>query len=450
MTVRILLVDDDSAILELLAMRLQASGFNTVCAASGEEALTVFSRLPPDIVITDLKMGGMDGIALFDALQTLVPGLPVIVLTAHGTIPDAVAATRRGVFGFIPKPFESGELLEEVNRAVASLPNSREDDAWRADIVGSSQSLRQVLDRAQRVASAEANIHVRGASGTGKEVLARALHRASRRAGGPFVAINCAAIPEALLESELFGHRKGAFTGATYDHPGLFVSAEKGTLFLDEIGDMPLVLQAKLLRVIQDRMVRAVGATHAQPIDVRIISATHHDLELRMKEGGFREDLYYRLNVVTLELPSLDARREDIPSLSRYLLEQTASRYGTGIPTLAPEAMALLVQAAWPGNIRQLQNVIEQAVALTPDRLIPASIVREALHDNRSGFTGLDDAKRAFERDYLTRLMSLTQGNVSKAAKMAQRNRTEFYNLLNRHEIDPGAFKRDAVATTIQ
>jgi two-component system response regulator GlrR len=301
--------------------------------------------------------------------------------------------------------------------------------------------MRELLERARLVAATDASIFIAGASGTGKELLARAIHRASPRADKPFVAINCAAIPENLLESELFGHRKGAFTGAAYEHRGLFQAAEGGTVFLDEIGDMPLPLQAKLLRVLQERQVRPVGAVQDISVDVRVVSASHRDLESGLKEGWFREDLYYRLNVVALQLPLLAERREDIPALASHFLRDVAVRYAKTVTALAPEAMELLVGAPWPGNVRQLQNVIEQAIALSTSAIIPASLIQSALRSEPAAWASLDEARREFERDYLVRLLRLTQGGVANAARLAQRNRTEFYKLLERHELDPKLFK---------
>lgn len=441
----ILLVDDDRDIHKLVALRLRAAGYSVVAADSGEQALAMFDAARPRLVITDLKMGGMDGMALFEAIQRRAPTLPVIVLTAHGTIPDAVEATKQGVFGFIPKPFDGKALLEQAERALrfsaTHAPLGSDQEEWRSGIVGVGPVLRELLDRARLVAVTDASVFVAGASGTGKELLARAIHRASPRSAKPFVAINCAAIPEHLLESELFGHRKGAFTGAAYEHQGLFQAAEGGTIFLDEIGDMPILLQSKLLRVLQERQVRPVGATQDVPVDVRVISASHRDIELGLTEGWFREDLFYRLNVVALQLPPLAGRREDIPVLASHFLRDVAERYGKNVTTLAPEAIELLVAAPWPGNIRQLQNVIEQAVALSTSRIIPAALIQSALRSEPAGWTSLDEARRDFERDYLVRLLRLTQGSVAKAAHLAQRNRTEFYRLLERHELDPKLFK---------
>ncbi len=442
----VLVVDDDPDLLKLLAMRLGAAGYGVQTAESGERALAAIAVSRPDVVVTDLKMGGMDGLALFDAVQRTAPTLPVIILTAHGTIPDAVDATRRGVFGFLPKPFEGKELLAQVEQALklSSAGSGAADGGdWRADFITASPRMEDLLRRARLVAQSDASVLIVGASGTGKELLARAIHRASKRAAAPFVAVNCAAIPEALLESELFGHRKGAFTGAIYDHKGLFQSAEGGSVFLDEIGDMPVALQSKLLRALQEREVRPIGSSQAVPVDVRIISATHRNLEERVASGEFREDLYYRLNVVSFPIPPLAERPEDILPLARHFLTTTAARYGKDVRALAPDALELLVGAPWPGNVRQLANVVEQAVALATSPIVPAALVANALKAEPAGLTPLDEAKRAFERDYLIRILRITKGNVSHAARLAQRNRTEFYKLLDRHQLQPSMFKAE-------
>jgi two-component system response regulator GlrR len=439
----ILLVDDDPDILKLISLRLSAAGYSVKAADSGERALAVLAASRPELVITDLKMGGMDGLSLFDEIHKQAPTLPVIVLTAHGTIPDAVAATRRGVFGFQSKPFDGKLLLEQVEQALRLSGTGRDTDqeTWRRELVTQSPKMENVLHQARLVAQSDASVFIQGASGTGKELLARAIHRASRRSGGPFVAVNCAAIPENLLESELFGHRKGSFTGATYDHKGLIPAAEGGTLFLDEIGDMPLPLQAKLLRVLQDHEVRAVGATQGTPVDVRVVSATHRDIDAQMKEGRFREDLYYRLNVVSLVLPPLSERREDIVPLAIHYLGVTAARYGKEVLAFAPEALQALLAAPWPGNVRQLVNVIEQVVALCASGVVPASLVQQALKEEPAQLASLEQARGAFEREYLVRILRITGGSVTQAAKLAQRNRTEFYKLLERHQLEPKMFK---------
>jgi two-component system response regulator GlrR len=447
---KILVVDDDTDILRLLAMRLQTAGYEVQSAPSAEQALALAATNKPHLVVTDLRMGGMNGLALFDTLHQDDPGLPVIILTAHGSIPDAVEATQRGVFGFLTKPFDSKDLLKQVADALRIAQpeigkTASEDDAWRVEFVTRSPNIESMLQQAKMAAISDASILIRGESGTGKEMLARAIHRASPRRNKPFVAINCGAVPESLLESELFGHAKGAFTGATRDHKGLFQAADGGTLFLDEIGDMPLPIQVKMLRVLQERTVRPVGSTQNTPVDVRIIAATHRNLAEMMEDGHFREDLYYRLNVVTLELPALSARREDIPLLATHFLTVNAQRYGKQVHGFAPEAMELLVSAPWPGNIRQLQNIIEQAGVLCTTPLITTSLLQKGLNWRRAadGIAPFDEARRNFERDYLARLLKATNGSVTQAARLAQRNRTEFYKLLDRHQLTPSLFKTE-------
>ncbi len=446
---RILLVDDDESLLHLLSLRLKSAGLDVQTATSGSEGLARLQVFQPHVIITDLRMDGMDGLALFDAVHRQYPTLPVIILTAHGSIPEAVAATRRGVFGFLTKPFDSQELLAQVEKALhlaGEVENGgdgadEEEQQLRRGIITRSPLMEDLLRQARLVARSDASVFIQGESGTGKELLARAIHRASPRAAGRFVAVNCTSIPSELLESELFGHKRGSFTGATRDHRGLFKAADGGTLFLDEIGDMPLPFQAKLLRALQERVVRPVGATEDVPVDVRLISATHQNLEKAMQERRFRDDLYYRLNVVALELPPLAARREDIPLLAAHFIKEMAHRYGPRVKGFSPEAMESLTRYDWPGNIRQLYNVVEQTVALSTTPLIPVTLVEKALREPPGELPSLVEMRQRVEREYITQLLQLTSGNVTKAARLAQRNRTEFYKLLNRHHLDPALFK---------
>ena len=434
----ILLVDDDDGLRRLLSMRLGSAGFEVQQAESAEAALASVRRERPSIVVTDLKMDGMDGMGLLENLREHYPGLPVILLTAHGTIPDAVEATQSGAYDFLTKPVDHAELIERVRSAVTqSAPDGDHD--WAEEVITANPAMLQVLEDARRVAATDSSMLIQGASGTGKEVLAQAIHNASPRSKKPFIAINCGAIPADLLESELFGHSKGSFTGATRDHTGLFQSAEGGTVFLDEIGDMPMELQVKLLRVLQERQIRPVGSARSINVDVRVLSATHQDLSKAISEGRFREDLLYRLNVITLHLPPLDERREDIPLLADHLL--VCLTRNTRRKVLAPEALEWLVGADWPGNIRQLSNVLERCVALAPGRIIDAELVRRALGQSAHRITPLAEARDEFVRDYLVKLLKIAGGNVSQAARMAERNRTEFYKLLARHDVDPGDFK---------
>ena len=448
MAAEILLVDDDPDLLKLIGMRLSAAGYRVRSAESGESALAQIAVARPAVVVTDLRMPGIDGMQLFEQINVQHPTLPVIILTAHGTIPDAVAATQRGVFGFLTKPFDPQELLKKVAQAAAVAGEARDGGApsgagetWRAEIVTRSAKMDDLLRRSRLVADSMAAVLILGESGTGKELLARAIHAASSRANKPFLAVNCAAIPEQLLESELFGYAKGAFTGASTAQQGLFQAADGGTLFLDEIGDMPLSLQAKLLRVLQEGAVRPVGSTQSVNVDVRIVSATHRNLDQMRSERTFREDLFYRLNVVALKLPSLAERREDIPLLANHFLKKIATRYRKPVPTLAPDALASLVPAPWPGNVRQLENLLEQAVALSTTNIIPLSLIRNGLDDSAAPLVSFESARKTFERDYLVRILKLTAGNAAQAAQMAGRNRTEFYKLLQRHNLEPSMFK---------
>jgi two-component system response regulator GlrR len=441
----ILLVDDDPDLRRLLGLRLKGAGYAVISAENAEHALTQLNVLQPQLVITDLQMAGMDGMAFFRQVHQQWPALPVLILTAHGTIPNAVSALQEGVFCYLTKPFAPQELLAQIEKALllnTQQPELPPDETWRADIITRSPKMLALLNEARLTAASEANIFINGESGTGKELFARAIHRASLRHQQPFIAVNCSAIPETLFESELFGHVRGAFTGAVSNHQGLFQAAQGGTLFLDEIGDLPLPLQTKLLRVLQERQVRPVGATSAIEVDVRIISATHANLEQQMADGIFREDLYYRLNVVSLHLPPLSERREDIPLLAQHFLTQIAQRNHKQMTGFAPDALTLLIHADFPGNVRQLFNVIEQVVVLSVSPIISAALVQKALRERPPTLLSFNEARHRFERDYLVQLLKIAKGNVSQAARMAQRNRTDFYKLLNRHELDPALFKQ--------
>src|SRR5471030_1858010 len=436
----LLLVDDDTSLLKLLGMRLTSEGFHVTTAESGQEALRLLVREKIDLVISDLRMDEMDGLALFGEIQRHQPGMPVIILTAHGSIPDAVAATQKGVFSFLTKPVDRDALYDAIDNDLRlSMPAG--DDSWRDAIVTRSPLMLRLLEQARMVAQSDVSVLITGQSGTGKEILAQAIHAASPRGKHPFIAINCGALPEQLLESELFGHAKGAFTGAVSSREGLFQAAAGGTLFLDEIGDMPLSLQVKLLRVLQERKVRPLGSNHDIDVDVRIISATHRDLPKAMEKGEFREDLFYRLNVVSLKLPTLSERAEDIPLLANHLLRISAQRHKPFVRSFSTDALRRLMAASWPGNVRQLVNVIEQCVALTSAPVISEALVQQALEGENTALPTFADARNQFELNYLRKLLQITKGNVTQAARIAGRNRTEFYKLLSRHELEATDFK---------
>ena len=436
----LLLVDDDKSLLRLLTIRLEGEGYEVTAVEDGQSALRKLQNDNYDVVLSDLRMPGLDGLSLFEEIMGIRKDIPVILMTAHGTIADAVAATQRGVFGFLPKPVDHDELRALLQKALSQSQAAQPGD-WAKDIITRSPEMLNVLDQAFRIAQREVSVLISGASGTGKELLANAIHKASNRSDKPFVAINCGALPENLLESELFGHAKGAFTGAVAAHPGLFREADGGTLFLDEIGDMPMTLQVKLLRALQERQIRPVGSSKHVDIDVRIISATHKDLHKEMEEGTFREDLYYRLNVVNLKLPSLKSRSEDIPLLARSLLQQSAQRHGVNVSQFSDDAMQQLVTSSWPGNVRQLVNVVEQCVALTQTPVIPLHLVEQALSATKQSWPTLTEASDAFEQQYLHKLLKMTDGNVTRAAELAGRNRTDMHKLMKKHELDAADFR---------
>lgn len=445
---RILLVDDDADLLHLISVRLKANGFDVNAVNSAQTALTRLSVFRPHVVVTDLRMPGMDGMQLFELIQQRNLRLPVIMLTAHGTIPEAVAATQKGVFSYLVKPFDAQTLLAHVEKALLQSGEMEQaegdatDQEWRSEIISCSHVMENLLQQTRAAAVTDVSVLIQSQTGTGKELLAGAIHKASARKDKPFMALNCAAMPEALLESELFGHVAGSFTGAHKSHTGLFQAANRGTVFLDEIGDMPIAAQAKLLRVLEQHEVRPVGSTETIAVDVRIIAATHHDLAEKVAQGTFREDLFYRLNVITLELPPLAERREDISLLANHFCQMLSARHGKGSLRFSPEAMELLVGAPWPGNVRQLLNIVEQCVVLSSTPLISRALAERALRFKPDRLLGLNQAREQFEHDYLLRLLNMTEGNIALAARLSERNRSEFYNLLKRHGLDPAQFRK--------
>ncbi|MEM5549779.1 sigma 54-interacting transcriptional regulator [Pseudoalteromonas neustonica] len=435
---RILLVDDDTSLLKLLAIRIESKGYQVTTCESGMAALQLLKNNVFDAVVTDLRMDEMDGMALHRQLQSRYPALPVIMMTAHGSIPDAVEATKQGIFAFLTKPVDKDELFDSLAKAIEIHGLGADENSKNSNIVTRSGAMLHLLEQVKLLGPTHVNVLISGASGTGKELLANAIHQYSHASEGPFVAINCGAVPGELLESELFGHKKGAFTGAVKDHQGLFQQAQGGTLFLDEIGDMPLNLQVKLLRVLQEKTIRPVGFQEEIPIDVRIVSATHKNLPDAIANQQFREDLYYRLNVVNLKLPPLRERREDVSLLAQYFSASIAKRMNQKEKRFTNDAMHALVRHDWPGNIRQLQNVVEQVVALTPGEVISVQLVESALNSNESNIEplSLNDAKKEFERDYVINTLKMAGGNVAEGAKLAKRNRSDFYKLIKKHNID--------------
>jgi len=433
---RILIVDDDPGLLRLLTIRLRAESYEVEAVESAAQALAAATRFRPDLVISDLRMEPVDGIGLLKELQNRWPGLKVILLTAHGTIPDAVQATQMGAFGFLTKPVDKQELLDQIQRALKISGFSGNAEEWRADIITRSAIMEERLAQAHMVAGTDARVLIVGESGTGKEMLARALHKASPRRARPFLAVHCTGMSEEQLDAELFG---AAAEGR--ERKGALEEADGGTVLLDEIGELPPRLQQKLLRALQEEAVRPAGADTARPVNTRVVSTTSHDLQSLAAAGLFREDLYYRLNVVQIEMPPLARRREDIPLLIAHFLAQimaeTAQR-----SIFPPEALELLATADWPGNVRQLQNLVRQAVAMSQTPIVPVELVQQSLGGAPGRLPSFDEARDEFTRGYLSQILQITGGNVSQAARLAKRNRTDFYKLLGRHQLVPEDFKQ--------
>jgi len=447
---RILIVDDDQGLLQLLKMRLAAMGFDVTTCTSGEEAIAEARRQVFDLAITDLRLGGLDGLAVTEELLLIHPNIPVLILTAHGSIPNAVEAVQKGAFGYLQKPFDDKELRGNIEKALAQQRMSREIQRLKLlvkelygleNVVARSPKMQVLFQQIAQVADTDATICLFGETGTGKEVLARVIHCNSRRARGPFIALNCAAIPDSLFESELFGHIKGAFTGASNSKRGLIQSANGGTLFLDEIGEVPLPMQVKLLRAIQEREVKEVGADYSMKVDVRIIAASNKDLGEAVRLGTFRNDLYYRIQVVPLTIPPLRERRDDIPLLVQHFLKQSNRRMNKDIRGFTPGAMQKLMLYPWPGNVRELENTVEKAVVMSRQDMITPDLIPAIRPSAEGQLRPLTEAKEEFEKRYLKEVLQLTGGNISRAAQFAGRYRADFYKMLKKYGMHPANAK---------
>jgi two-component system response regulator GlrR len=449
-TKTILAVDDDRNLLELIKMRLESSGYAVTTALHEDKAKEAILGQAFDMAIIDLQLVNQDGISLMEELHQINPNMPVIILTAHGTIESAVDAMKRGAFTYLTKPFDPRELNIQIERALENRRLTFEIERLKgllkekydfANIVARSKKMQMVLEQVSLIAMTDSNVYLYGESGTGKELIARAIHIASERRDNPFVAINCAALPESLLESELFGHERGAFTGAIRNSKGLFVKAHEGTVLLDEIGDMPLSIQAKLLRVLQDQHFYPLGSDSPVKVNIRVIVATNKNLENEVKNGNFREDLYYRIHVIPIVLPALRERKDDIPILVEYFLKKYSREMKKPIKGLTPQALQRLMFYNWPGNVRELENTIEYAVAMTQEDVIKEDYILKTRAPLKK-FKTLKEAREVFENEYLTDLLKRTEGNVSKAAERAGKYRADFYNLLKKYRINPADFKR--------
>jgi two-component system response regulator GlrR len=449
---KILVVDDDRGLLTLMKARLKAAGYQVTLAGGGEEAIACAQNDIFSAAVLDLKMEDTDGITLMEKLFKIQPYLSVIILTAHGTIERAVEATKKGAYDFITKPFDAKDLLYRLEKALEVGKLKVEVERLRSlvreryqfdGVIASSEKMQQILKQVSQIASTDSTICLYGESGTGKELMAKTIHLSSPRTKGPFVAINCGAIPEGLLENELFGHSKGAFTGADQPKKGLIQQADGGTLFMDEIAELSPPLQVKLLRVFQELEFYPVGGIQPVKINIRLIAATNQDLWKAIREGKFREDLYYRIHVIPVFLPPLRERQEDIPLLAQHFLQHFNREMKKEIQGFSPEAMQRLMLHSWPGNVRELANVVERAVALAREGAISNDHLllgrEEKTADRR--LLPLNEAREEFERAYVTQVLTETRGNVSRAASLAGRYRAEFYKLLHKYNLNPADFK---------
>jgi two-component system response regulator GlrR len=404
-----------------------------------------------DFALVDLKLNGTNGIQLMENLHQLNPEMPVIILTAYGTIESAVEAMRKGAYTYLTKPFDHDELLIHTKNCLEKIKLTKEIKSLKKvvknrfgfdDIIGRSQKMEEVLEQVTKAADSDSTIIIEGESGTGKELIAKTLHLASPRADKQFVAINCAAIPETLFESELFGYEKGAFTGAVQNKEGLMFQAQGGTFFLDEISEMPLSMQVKLLRVMQEKEFFPVGGTKTIKMDIRFISTTNKNLKEEVKKGNFREDLFYRVHVIDIHLPPLRERQGDIPVLSHYFLDKLSKEMNKKITGFSSAAMQKLMFHSWPGNVRELQNTVESAVAMATENIISEDLILPALKAKVNNLKPLKDAKENFEKNYLLQLIELTEGNMAQAARLAGKYRADLYELLKKYDLKPSNFRK--------
>ena len=447
---KILVVDDDRNILQVIKMRLASGGYQVVTTGIAEEALNLAAQEPFDLLVLDLKIDGQDGISLMEKIHQINPDVPVIILTAYGTIKSAVNAMKKGAYGYLTKPFEGHELLLQIENCLEKGRLSTEVKRLRQlvkkkygfdNIIGKSEKMKKVFEQVTLAAETDSNVYIEGKSGTGKELIAKTLHVASNRKDGPFIALNCAAIPENLMESELFGYEQGAFTGANKDKKGLFAEAANGTFFLDEISEMSLSMQAKILRSLEEKEFFPVGSRQTVKVDARIIAASNKNLEQEVEKGRFREDLFYRIHVIPIKLPSLQERKEDIPILSRHFLQKFSKEMDKDIKGFSINAMQKLIAYPWPGNIRELENTIECAVAMTKKNIITQDFILQSQDASPEGLTSFKDAKENFEKNYLIQLFELTRGNVSKAAKLAGKYRADVYELVKKYNLKLSDFR---------
>ncbi|MHC4939018.1 MAG: sigma-54-dependent transcriptional regulator [Planctomycetota bacterium] len=439
----ILLVEDDRVALDLLAEVLRDSGFEVRAAASGEEALGLARERAPQVVVTDLRLGAMDGLTLLREVRTLAPTAQVIVMTAFGSLETAVEAIRQGAFDYVSKPFRMEEMVKMVESALAAnasvIRPPPDEPEEKGSLLGRSPAMTEVFKAIARVAPLRTSVLIQGETGTGKELVARAIHDASPRAERSYVTVNCASLPEGLLESELFGHRKGAFTGAAADRKGLFEAANGGTILLDEIGDMPLPVQAKLLRVLESGEIRPVGETSPRTVDVRVLAATHRDLARTVESGAFRQDLYFRLNAMTITVPPLADRLEDLPLLCVHFLRSHARAAGRSVPELTARARRILEGYSWPGNVRELSHILERAVALCRGAVVDAEELPDHLAQPGPSPIPANQTLDEVEKAHILSILKSVNGNRGRAASILGIDRKTLYRKLLRFGVQSDA-----------
>lgn len=452
---RLLVVDDDQSTLLVLKSILENKGYRVDCVSDERGLFECLNRYSFDAVFLDYRLNAQNGLELLRDILRDFPFTKVIIITAYGSVDLAVEAMQRGASGFIPKPIDTKKVLEEIEKiTLRTAFDTEEDDSeakYSTGIIGSSYAVKRIHEQIERMKDVESTVLITGESGTGKELIARSLHKLSRRSDSRFEAINCAAIPDTLLEAEMFGFKRGAFTDAKTDKKGLFEICHGGTLFLDEIGEVPLTLQGKLLRVLQEKVITPLGCTISRAVNTRIVAATNLNLEREVKEGRFRMDLFYRLSVLQIDSPPLRERLEDIPALAQFILRNTGERLGISVPALSPEVLARLRNYPWPGNIRELQNALERAMVMSQGDdldlrdIFPKTSMKYMSADQEEvsfrEFKPLTVAKEEFEKGYLQQLLLATKGNVSQAANISVRSRTDMYRLFSKYKIDPDYYK---------
>jgi len=447
---KILVVDDEKNFLELLNFRLETENYHVTTTMNAEHAYKYAKDISFDLALIDLKLDGDDGIELMQKIHNITPDMPVIILTAHGTIKNAVDAMQRGAYNYLTKPFDHRDLLLQIKNGLEKNNLSKEVKRLKAllgercgfkNIIGKSKKIINTLETCTRAAEIDSNVCIYGESGTGKELIAKSLHLLSSRKDKPFVAVNCAAIPDGIFEAELFGFKKGAFTGAINNKNGYFAQAHGGTIFLDEISEIPESMQAKLLRVLQEKQFYPLGGEKSINVDVRILAATNQNLEQKIKQGSFREDLFYRIHIIPINLPPLRDRKEDIPLLVDYFIKKISKEMNKDVQSVSSGALQKLLTYSWPGNIRELKNVLEYAIAMTDNKIISDDLILQTKQIIENKLQPFKEAKNKFEKEYISNLLLQTKGNITQVAKIAKKYRADIYDLLKKHEINIADYK---------